>query len=255
MEEEKSCWCACEGGAEAEAEAGAQAEAEAGLRCHSKHLVQLRRETHRRRMAQFVAAALLLLLGGILAVFLTFRLEKPCHSTAESPTPAEPDSQSSGLAEKLVQRKDATAPPPSAMLTAPMGNNVRGGYLLWEDKIGNAHVQGGFTYSNGSLTVPKEGLYRVFLQTSYEIHDKECENVVNISDKVLLFDHRYPQNQNLLSAVDTVVCSRGVWKKSLFTSGLFKLVANVKLHATSNHPHLMLKNEHQVFFGAELVFD
>lgn len=75
---EDSCRCDYEGGAEPEAEA------EAGLRCQKSRHIQLQRERHRRRMAQFVAAALLLLLCGILAVFLTLRLETPCDCATDS---------------------------------------------------------------------------------------------------------------------------------------------------------------------------
>lgn len=76
MEEENSCRCDYEGGAEAEAESC--------LLCQKSRHIQLHRERHRRRMAQFVAAALLLLLCGILAVFLTLRLERPCDCATDS---------------------------------------------------------------------------------------------------------------------------------------------------------------------------
>ncbi|KAM4745522.1 lymphotoxin-alpha [Anableps anableps] len=254
MEEENSCWCAYEGGAEAGAEAGAAAGAD--LRCHRSRHIQLQKERHRRRMAQFVAAGLLLLLCGVLAVFLTFTQERPCDRATDRQTKPESDRQSSGLAEKLLQPQSAQKLP-SAMLTAPDGNTTNGIYLLWQHKLGEAHIQGGFNYSDGSLVVPKRGLYRVFLQVTYEADGTDCPDTgfQTVSNRVYNFRQGYEKDEPLLTAVDIVACIHGVWKKSLFTSGLFKLDTNDKLRVTSSHPNSIAKNEHQLFFGAELVFD
>ncbi|MED6236432.1 hypothetical protein ATANTOWER_009137 [Ataeniobius toweri] len=244
MEQENSCWCACEGGAEAEA----------GFQCQKGYLIQLQKERHGRRMAQFVAAALLLLLCGVLAVFLTVRLDRPCDSSPDSRAEPKTDNHSSGVTEKLLQLPSAE--PPSVMLTAPDGNNTVGKYLLWQHALGVAHILGGFKYSNGNLVVPRKGLYRVFLQITYEIDSTECPDtgVLILSNNVCVFKDDYRDDQPLLSAVDTVVCSHRVLKKSLFTSGLFNLAANDILRVTSSHPNYIAKNEHKVFFGAELVF-
>ncbi|XP_027890200.1 tumor necrosis factor ligand superfamily member 15-like [Xiphophorus couchianus] len=253
MKEEDSCRCDYEGGAEPETET--EAEAEAGLRCQKSRHIQLQRERHRRRMAQFVAAALLLLLCGILAVFLTLRLETPCDCATDSQSKSESDSQSSGVAEKLQQPQSAQRLP-SAMLTAPKGNITNGRYLLWQHTLGEAHIDGGFRYSNGSLMVPRKGLYRVFLQALYEIESSDCDRTpfLVVSSWVYVFRQGDGKDRPLLTAVDTVACKQNV-KKSLFTSGIFKLDTNDKLHVTSSHPDLMRKNEFQSFFGAQLVFD
>ncbi|XP_043966589.1 tumor necrosis factor ligand superfamily member 15-like [Gambusia affinis] len=247
MEEENSCRCDYEGGAEAEAESC--------LLCQKSRHIQLHRERHRRRMAQFVAAALLLLLCGILAVFLTLRLERPCDCATDSQTKSESDSQSSGVAEKLQQPQSAQRLP-SAMLTAPYGNNTNGRYLLWQHTLGEAHIDGGFSYSNGSLTVPRKGLYRVFLQALYDVESSDCggSTFLVLSSWLYVFRQGDGKDRPLLTAVDTVACKHTV-KKSLFTSGIFKLDINDKLHVTSSHPNLMRKNDFQSFFGAQLVFD
>ncbi|XP_014897304.1 tumor necrosis factor ligand superfamily member 15-like [Poecilia latipinna] len=258
MEEENSYRCDYEGGAEAEAEA----EAEAGLRCKKSRHIQLQRERHRRRMAQFVAAALLLLLCGVLAVFLTFRLERPCGCATDSQTKSQSDSQSSGAPEKL-QHPQSAQRLPIAMLTVPYGNITNGKYLLWEHEEGRAYIDGGFRYYNGSLIVPRKGFYRVFLQTLYEIdtsHFVGKQSLV-LSSFVTVYQQSYSKDLPLLTAEDTVFCNDykkdnvDYVKKSLFTSGTFKLDTNDKLHVTSSHPDFMPKNEYQSFFGAQLVFD
>uniref|UniRef100_A0A3Q2Q2C0 Lymphotoxin-alpha-like n=1 Tax=Fundulus heteroclitus TaxID=8078 RepID=A0A3Q2Q2C0_FUNHE len=247
--ENDSCWRAREGGAETEAEA------EAGLRCQNSLYIQLLKEKHRRRMAQFAAVVLLLLLGGVLALFLTFRLERPCASAPDSGTMVDADTHSSGTAEKM-QQEDSAKQPPSAMLTVLSHNNTFGKYLLWEDKLGQAYIEGGFSYSNGSLVVPRKGLYRVFLQLTFRIQSGECSKneVLTLSNSVNVFKNSYPIDHLLLSTVDTVVCGHRSWEKSLFTSGLFKLDAKDKLRVTSTHPSYLDRKEQTVFFGAELIF-
>uniref|UniRef100_A0A3B3V665 THD domain-containing protein n=1 Tax=Poecilia latipinna TaxID=48699 RepID=A0A3B3V665_9TELE len=241
MEEENSYRCDYEGGAEAEAEA----EAEAGLRCKKSRHIQLQRERHRRRMAQFVAAALLLLLCGVLAVFLTFRLERPCGCATDS--------------QKALQSYFVFL----STLSVPYGNITNGKYLLWEHEEGRAYIDGGFRYYNGSLIVPRKGFYRVFLQTLYEIdtsHFVGKQSLV-LSSFVTVYQQSYSKDLPLLTAEDTVFCNDykkdnvDYVKKSLFTSGTFKLDTNDKLHVTSSHPDFMPKNEYQSFFGAQLVFD
>lgn len=141
-------------------------------------------------------------------------------------------------------------------LSAPKGNITNGRYLLWQHTLGEAHIDGGFRYSNGSLMVPRKGLYRVFLQALYEIESSDCDRTpfLMVSSWVYVFRQGDGKDRPLLTAVDTVACKQNV-KKSLFTSGIFRLDTNDKLHVTSSHPDLMRKNEFQSFFGAQLVFD
>lgn len=137
---------------------------------------------------------------------------------------------------------------------APADNITDGNYLQWESKTGNAHCKGGFSYSDGSLVVPRKGTYRVYLQITYEGGGEACLiPMMKLTSTVLSIRDDYKHDIHLLSSVDTVTCSEQPWMKSLYTSGLFLLTANEILHVTSSHPDLIVKNEHQVFFGAELL--
>lgn len=139
-------------------------------------------------------------------------------------------------------------------LLAPKGEIPDGEYLEWENKDGHAYCHGGFNYSSGNLVVPMNGIYRVFLQITYESkEDYECPDVLRLATVVLLFRETYAENVPLLSSVDTVSCSMEPWSKSLYTAGLFSLEANCRLRVTSSNPGLIVQKEYQVFFGAELL--
>ncbi|XP_057688425.1 lymphotoxin-alpha-like isoform X2 [Corythoichthys intestinalis] len=142
----------------------------------------------------------------------------------------------------------------SALLTAPFGNKTNGKYLLWESKKGNAYCHGGILYSNGNLVLPSKGVYRVFLQITYESNgDFTCEGFVKLVNKVFLYRVTYTKDVPLLASVDTVSCSTNQWSKSLHTSGIFDLEANSTLRVTSEHVNLISSKEYLVFFGAELI--
>uniref|UniRef100_A0A3Q2D7K3 THD domain-containing protein n=1 Tax=Cyprinodon variegatus TaxID=28743 RepID=A0A3Q2D7K3_CYPVA len=126
--------------------------------------------------------------------------------------------------------------------------------LLWETELGNARIQGGFKYSNGNLIVPRDGIYRVYLQITYSSESAEA-NGQSVCNKVNVISLSYEKRVPLLSACDTIVFSKTPWKKSLFTSGSFRLYAKDKLLVTSSHSNYIFRNEHEGFFGAELVFD
>uniref|UniRef100_A0A3B3WXK4 THD domain-containing protein n=1 Tax=Poecilia mexicana TaxID=48701 RepID=A0A3B3WXK4_9TELE len=143
-------------------------------------------------------------------------------------------------------------------LSVPKRNITNGKYLLWEHEEGRAYIDGGFRYYNGSLVVPRKGFYRVFLQTLYEIDTSHCvgKHFLVLSSFVTVYQQSYNEDRPLLTAEDTVICKDykkdkvDYIKKSLFTSGTFKLDANDKLHVTSSHPDFMPQNEYQSFFGA-----
>lgn len=128
-------------------------------------------------------------------------------------------------------------------------------YLEWENEIGHAFCHGGFSYANRSLVVPRKGMYRVFLQITYEGKAQECpsDNQLKLSNMVFHFQDAYTMDVSLLSSADTVSCDMEGWTKSLYTSGLFYLEANSRLRVRSSYPALIVKTEHQVFFGAEFV--
>lgn len=96
--------------------------------------------------------------------------------------------------------------------------------------------------------MPQTGLYRVFLQITYEKNQDDTE--LNLLNNVYYYSDDYPKDKCILSSVDTVM-SDEQWRKSLYTSGMFELKANGVLRVTSSHPQLIVQNEHMVFFGAE----
>ncbi|XP_037634832.1 lymphotoxin-alpha-like [Sebastes umbrosus] len=243
MEEEEGCYCGGGGGGE--------------TKLHRQDsLVQLlrRKETRLMRISWCLVVVLLLLVSGTMAVLFSVVLGGGRGHQAQ-PT-MQPDSHfSGGRFERLQQQEDLTNP--SAMLTAPTGNNSKGGYLVWENAIGFAFCQGGFNYSSGSLVVPRDGIFRVFLQITYESKDDlKCdpdEDEHRLSIGVFLFHDSYPNYMQLLSSVDSVDCGKKRWSKSIYTAGLFSLKANSRLRVKSSKHELIVKTEHQVFFGAELL--
>ncbi|XP_077457202.1 lymphotoxin-alpha-like isoform X1 [Stigmatopora argus] len=172
--------------------------------------------------------------------------------------------QSSALNSKCVGNESVTSSAlrlsqnderKSALLTAPAGKKSNGKYLLWESKVGTAYCHGGFHYSNGNLVLPSKGIYRVFLQITYESNADLNDNdgVVNLDNKVFLFHDSYPKDRPLLSSVDTISCKANHWTKSLHTSGTFELEANSTLRVTSENVNLISSKEYLVFFGVEFL--
>uniref|UniRef100_A0A3Q2X979 THD domain-containing protein n=1 Tax=Hippocampus comes TaxID=109280 RepID=A0A3Q2X979_HIPCM len=140
----------------------------------------------------------------------------------------------------------------TVILLAPHDKKTVEEYLLWESVNGNAHLHGGFRYSNGSLVIPTKGLYRVFLQLTYE-SNTESKFDLKLSNTVVLYHDSYPSDVTLLSSVDTVSHSTKQWSKSLHTSGIFLMKANSRLRVKSANANLISSEEHLVFFGAELL--
>ncbi|XP_070689576.1 lymphotoxin-alpha-like [Pempheris klunzingeri] len=238
MEGDRCCRCCCGG------EAGAQ---------EPDTSVQLlrRRQTRLRRTTQLFAVALLLLASGTLVLLVAVVRGQ---RSPDKQSPEQPSSHSAGLISEHQLKTDY----PVAMLTVPC-HNTTGEYLEWESKIGFSFCHGGFNYTSGSLVVPRDGVYRVFLQITYESKKglmPECHNnngQLMLTNKVFYFRDTYRANTHLLSSVDTVNCSMKPWRKSIYTSGLFFLEAKSKLRVKSLHPKLIAGNEHEVFFGAQLL--
>ncbi|KAF3696274.1 Tumor necrosis factor ligand superfamily member 15 [Channa argus] len=212
MGEEGCCCCCCEG--------------EAGL--HRQHtLIQLLRKKEsslRRTGICFAVAAFLLILlamASMVAVVLGVR---------------------GFQCQPIKQPANCTSVP---------NNRSTGRYLQWESNLGNAYCNGGFSYSNGALVVPKTGIYRVFLQMTYEINT--CKDDVTLSLTVYTYSDGYKEDVRFLESTDTVSCRKKSWTKSLYTSGLIHLEANSKLRVQSLHPELIVSHEEQVFFGAQLL--
>ncbi|XP_031732643.1 lymphotoxin-alpha-like [Anarrhichthys ocellatus] len=241
MEEEGCYSCGCSGG-------------EAGLHRQDMLIELLRqKETRHQRMAHLLAVTLLLLLSGALALLVPLVFGARGQQAPDSQPMLQPHMHSSGVSLKQEQQKDFKNP--CAMLTAPRGNYGIGTYLEWESEVGLAFCHGGFNYSSGDLLVPRTGIYRVFLQITYESKDdpNKCVDEPRLSNSVFFIRDAYNDNVVLLSSVDTLNCSIEQWSKTLYTAGLFSLEANGRLHVKSSHPGLIVKSQHKVFFGAELL--
>ncbi|XP_041854612.1 LOW QUALITY PROTEIN: tumor necrosis factor ligand superfamily member 15-like [Melanotaenia boesemani] len=137
-----------------------------------------------------------------------------------------------------------------ALLTGPTGNITNGKYLQWEPKLGHAYCKG-FKYINGDLVVPRKGYYRVFLQVTYVGGAETCAGILNVT--VLYLQKGYGVDVPLLSTYDTVTCNDKSWIKSLHTSGMFSPAAKSRLHVYSSREELIGTEQHQMFFGVELV--
>ncbi|XP_061880184.1 lymphotoxin-alpha-like [Entelurus aequoreus] len=144
---------------------------------------------------------------------------------------------------------------PSALLTAPEGIATDGQYLRWGTEHHNAHLHGGFSYSDGSLVVPRTGLYRVFLQVTYWIPDdfKYDTCPLRLENIVYIFRTSYKADMPLLSTKRTLACSTKNWYETVYTAASFELDARSKLRVTSTLEHLISTDATSVFFGAELL--
>uniref|UniRef100_A0A3P8ZCL1 THD domain-containing protein n=1 Tax=Esox lucius TaxID=8010 RepID=A0A3P8ZCL1_ESOLU len=149
-----------------------------------------------------------------------------------------------------------------ASLPAPRSfNNSKREYLEWEDHFGHVHLSE-FKYHDGDLIVPRDGIYKVYLQITFRRPGNfQCDtDVFILTQKVLLYAANYPENVDLLAASDIVYCMPNseempYWEKSPNTSGVFKLNAGDKLRVKNgNRFHeLMLLQEDKTFFGAHLI--
>ncbi|XP_034547079.1 lymphotoxin-alpha-like [Notolabrus celidotus] len=215
---------------------------------------QLMRQEQRRvhRLSQFMAVVNLILVCAVLALLGVVMLGALGHSPECKPM-IKLHSHPRGYMDKQHQLTEVRTP--SIMVTAPTGSNSKGGRLVWETNVGRVHSYGGFIYSNGSLVVPRKGLYRVFLQLTFEGMPKRCvpNRELKLVNYVLMYHEKYPKDVTLLTSTDRVNCSPELWSKSLYTSGLFELDAKSRLSVMSSDPDFITKNESEVFFGAELV--
>ncbi|XP_010874517.2 tumor necrosis factor [Esox lucius] len=168
----------------------------------------------------------------------------------------------SALSPSDSEQQQHAATIPSAHLTAPRSfNNSKREYLEWEDHFGHVHLSE-FKYHDGDLIVPRDGIYKVYLQITFRRPGNfQCDtDVFILTQKVLLYAANYPENVDLLAASDIVYCMPNseempYWEKSPNTSGVFKLNAGDKLRVKNgNRFHeLMLLQEDKTFFGAHLI--
>uniref|UniRef100_A0A3Q4H910 THD domain-containing protein n=1 Tax=Neolamprologus brichardi TaxID=32507 RepID=A0A3Q4H910_NEOBR len=196
-------------------------------------------ETRNRRMAKLLALVLVLVLAGVLPLLITILLGSQRHAPPGNFPPRATSRNMSNLSFFF-----------SSSSLAPVGDNTNGQYLQWAHDIGNAYCHGGFSYSNGDLVVPRDGLYSVYLQITYS--GLVCPVHKKLMNKVLHSSEEYRNDMTLLSSIHTMSCSEDVWSKSLYTAGFFFLKAKDKLRVMSSHPDYITKAEYEVFFGAVL---
>lgn len=219
---------------------------EAGLHRQDTHPIQLLQQKEKRlqRIAHVLAVVSVILLSLVVTLLVTAVHGGRGHQSADNQAMVQHVSHSSDFSAKQQN--------PSVMLTAPTGP-ITESHLQWESNVGHAFLRGGFYYNSSSkhLVVPTEGIYRVFLQITYE--SKKCDSdEPSVMNRVFLFQDTYPTDVLILSSVDSVNCSIKQ-SKSLYTAGLFHLEAKSRLHVKSSHPDLIALAEHQTFFGAELL--
>ncbi|XP_054628994.1 lymphotoxin-alpha [Dunckerocampus dactyliophorus] len=217
----------------------------------SQETLQLKRKTRQGASCSLLLLSFFLLSVAVV-VAVVAALRGGCPQPPGTQCTVHADSHVSDLRHQRREDEDKN---PSALLTAPFGSKTNGKYLLWESKSGNAHCRGGFVYANGSLVAPRKGMYRVFLQITYESKaDFRCDaGGVKLANTVWIFRDNYRRDEILLSSVDTVSCSTEQWSKSLYTAALFSLEANSRLRVTSTYAHLIAPKEYLVFFGARLL--
>ncbi|XP_013885755.1 lymphotoxin-alpha [Austrofundulus limnaeus] len=237
--EEEGCRCGCKGGAEA------------GVHLQASLAQYARRRATRRRVAVAVVALLML---GVLAALSTVGLWKQWqmeNSQLNSTKDIQPlDDGKHHMTPAYQQLKEY----PRAKLTVLRESNDSE-TLQWESKKGEVYCNGGFLYADGDLVVPRTGFYRVYVQITYGNMDEKCPaGVMVLTHLVYCYQDGYQKYVQLLKAVDTVRCDTP-WQKSIYSSAVFHLNANDRLRVRSTQPKNIMKNEHEAFFGAELLPD
>ncbi|XP_069022147.1 lymphotoxin-alpha-like [Embiotoca jacksoni] len=201
---------------------------------------------------RFSIAALLLLFTGSLVLFVAAGREGSCTSQCEDKRPSK-----FSLSGHTLKQTTADWGRPSAFLTAPVGDKSNGTVLLWSDSVDHAMCKGGFEYNNGRLTVPKTGLYRVFLQITYNRLNTGCPDTTHVLYNELLHEPRSHSGKKILvKTVETMSVNKNEpWRKSIYTSGIFSLDVSDELYVIANHPECITSEQHEVFFGVELLPD
>ncbi|XP_024116074.1 tumor necrosis factor [Oryzias melastigma] len=197
------------------------------------------------RTALLLVMALILLLFVVLVLLVIVGVErnKPPHH----------DEQARQLLISTETDRNNRGATPRAMLTVAE-NQTSGQQIQWETEVGNAFYHGGFSYADGDLVVPRSGMYRVFLQVTFQI--PKCENQV-LSCNVSSWSEAYPQYEEILKTDDFVKDNNSNMdcKKTLYTSALFRFSTNTKLKVETNQLKFVVNDENLVFFGAEFLPD
>ncbi|TKS78041.1 Tumor necrosis factor [Collichthys lucidus] len=123
------------------------------------------KEARLQRMCHFVVVGIVLLISAALALMImdVYGRRVDTHPGMQPTIQAIRNSTDTRHEEQRLNHLGY----PMAMLTAPRFYRYED-YLEWENEIGHAFCHGGFSYANRSLVVPRKGMYRVFLQITYE---------------------------------------------------------------------------------------
>ncbi|KAJ0067833.1 hypothetical protein NL108_011063 [Boleophthalmus pectinirostris] len=211
--------------------------------------------------ARLISVSIILLLVMVLAilVLLLFGSRASSHQSKE----LEPSPPNLSEARREKQQSAEDLPHSSALLTI----TERKPFPEWQGEDGNAHITGHMTVSDGNLSVPTEGLYRLYLQVTFGFDHKQyeirqqCEGSDPICDKDLMSLQIYVQSlsksymsfRTLLFSEETMSCSHD-WTKTMTTTGTFLLDAGTKLRVQLLHSEFVIDQDTRTFFGAELIF-
>lgn len=112
---------------------------------------------------------------------------------------------------------------------------------------------------SGILNIPSNGLYRLYLQITFEFESEKytnsdiCANdLLSLKITVERRSNSYLDIRELLVSEDTMSCTHD-WTRSMFTSGTFVLDAQSQIRVKILHKQLVNIHDTRSFFGAELI--
>uniref|UniRef100_A0A672FZW4 Lymphotoxin-alpha n=1 Tax=Salarias fasciatus TaxID=181472 RepID=A0A672FZW4_SALFA len=211
-----------------------------------------------------VSGSLLLLLAlGSGAVLFTWFFN-PVLSSETEPVPAlaltklGSNYRTLTLERSLATSGSHTAVPglPSGSCDEEDGGGSGGGQRLrWRADQGQAFDQGGFRLWNGSVVVPRSGLYFVYSQASFRVACGAGPVPVPLSHGVWRHSDSQGGGAPLMSAVRSAcrgpapADGRG-WYDAVYLGGVFQLRRGDRLWTETNRPTLLETDDGRTFFGA-----
>ncbi|XP_072289855.1 tumor necrosis factor ligand superfamily member 15 [Eucyclogobius newberryi] len=207
------------------------------------------------RTGRVIAVSTVLLLLMVLAILVLLMFGTPAGLRHRNKEPESQHNLPEARSEKLQSDQDFSHP--SALLT--IVNETRPSFLEWRSDLGNGYNKG-MIISEENVIVPTNGMYRLYLQVTFDFFSHEssvkeeiCEDdLMSLEISVQRLNNRYMHFRTLLVSKDTMSCSHG-WTKSMSTTGTFKLEANSLLRVQLLHKELVYNQDTHTFFGVELV--
>ncbi|XP_029959492.1 tumor necrosis factor-like isoform X1 [Salarias fasciatus] len=135
------------------------------------------------------------------------------------------------------------------------GGSGGGQRLRWRADQGQAFDQGGFRLWNGSVVVPRSGLYFVYSQASFRVACGAGPVPVPLSHGVWRHSDSQGGGAPLMSAVRSAcrgpapADGRG-WYDAVYLGGVFQLRRGDRLWTETNRPTLLETDDGRTFFGA-----